>query len=67
MPSATIKQCSPMCTPSIIRPTRSSASSDAVCHVASCAAVFATKRRLTALLLVPRLRIVAGTGSKLRA
>lgn len=25
------------------------------------------ERRLTALLLVPRLRIVAGTGSKLRA
>jgi hypothetical protein len=32
-----------------------------------CAAVFVTKRRLTALLLVPRLRIVAGTGSRLRA
>jgi hypothetical protein len=27
----------------------------------------ATKRRLTALLLVPRLRIVAGTGFRLRA
>ncbi|HKS94601.1 MAG TPA: hypothetical protein VJV74_00550 [Terriglobia bacterium] len=36
-------------------------------HAASCAAVFVTNRRLTALLLVPRLRIVAGTGSRLRA
>ena len=64
IPSATMRQCSPKCTPSIKSPTRSSASSDAVCHAASCAAVFATNRRLTALLLVPRLRIVAGTGSR---
>jgi hypothetical protein len=56
-----------MWTPSIRSPTRSSLSSEAVCHAANCAVVFATKRRLTALLLVPRLRIVAGTGSRLRA
>jgi hypothetical protein len=36
-------------------------------QASSCAVVFATNRRLTALLLVPRLRIVAGTGSRLRA
>ena len=47
--------------------TRSRASNGALCHVASCAAVFATKRRLTALLLVPRLSISGPSGSKLRA
>jgi hypothetical protein len=56
-----------MWTPSMSRPTRSSASRAAVCHAANCAAVVATTRRLTALLLVPRLVTVAGTGSKLRA
>ena len=43
------------------RPTRSSASSEAVCHAASCAVVRATKRRLTALLLVLRL-VTVGCG-----
>ena len=47
-------QCSPMWTPSISSATRSSASSAVDRQAASCAAVFATKRRLTALLLVPR-------------
>ena len=53
IPSATIRQCSPMCTPSISSATRSRPSREAVCHAASCAVVFATKRRLTLLLLVP--------------
>lgn len=65
IPSATIRQCSPMGTPSISSPMSASASSEAVCHAARCAAVLATKRRLT--LLVPRLRIVTRTGSRLRA
>lgn len=56
-----------ICMPSSSKPTRSSASSAAVCHAASWAAVLATRRRLTALLPVPRLRIGAGTGSKLQA
>ena len=47
-------QCSPMWTPSTSSATRSSASSAVDRQAASCAAVFATKRRLTALLLVPR-------------
>lgn len=37
------------------------------CQARSCAVVFATKRRLTLLLLVPRLTTSAGTGSRLRA
>ena len=49
------------------QPTRSSPSREAVCHAVNGAAVFATNRRLTALLLVPRLFMVGGTGSKLRA
>ena len=55
IPSATITQCSPMCTPSISSATRSRASRGAVCHACNCAVVRATKRRLTLLLLVPRL------------
>ena len=50
-------QCSPMWTPSISSATRSSASSAVDRQAASCAAVFATNRRLTALLLVPRVAI----------
>jgi hypothetical protein len=48
------------------RPTRSSASSEAVCHAVNCAAVFATKRQLTALSLVPRLVARTAPGSALR-
>ena len=59
-------QCSPIWTPSISSATRSSASSAVDRQAASCAAVFATNRRLTALLLVPRLTIGAGNGSRLR-
>jgi hypothetical protein len=36
-------------------------------QASSCAAVFATNRRLTALLLAPRVAIVDGSGSRLRA
>lgn len=45
------------------RATRSSDSSEAVV----CAAVFATNRRLTVLLLIPRVRTSTGSGSRLRA
>ena len=59
-------QCSPMWTPSTSSATRSSASSAVDRQAASCAAVFATNRRLTALLLVPRLAPRRRTGSRLR-
>jgi hypothetical protein len=49
MPSATTIQCSPMWTPSIRSATRSNASSAVERQAASCADVFATNRRLTAL------------------
>ncbi len=45
----------------------SRSSSGGACHVSSWALVLATNRRLTALLLVPRLGTAAGSGSKLRA
>jgi hypothetical protein len=48
------------------RDQRSSTLSDALCQAATCAPVFATSRRLRLLLLVPRLRIPAGSGSRLR-
>ena len=51
--------------PSISIATRSSASSAVERQAASCAAVFATNRRLTALLLVPRTQTSAPVGSKL--
>jgi hypothetical protein len=44
-----------MCTPSRINPTKSSSSKGIDRQASSCAAVFATNRRLTLLLLVPRL------------
>ena len=67
MPRATTIQCPPTCTPSISSPTRSSASSGVARHASSCAWVCATKRRLTALLLVPRMVTSAPSGSRLRA
>jgi hypothetical protein len=67
IPSATIKQCSPTWTPSRMRPTSSRLSSGCDCQASNCARVLATNRRLTALLLVPRVTTGAGTGSKLRA
>jgi hypothetical protein len=36
-------------------------------QASSCAAVFATNRRLTALVLVPRASIVVGSAPRLRA
>ena len=66
MPSATTMQCSPMWRPSINSATRLNASSAVDRQAASCAAVFRTNRRLTALLLVPRTRTSSPTGSKLR-
>ena len=59
-------QCSPMWRPSISSATRLIASSAVDRQAASCAAVSRTNRRLTALLLVPRTRTAAPTGSKLR-
>ena len=56
-----------MCTPSRSNATRSRSSSGADCHVRSCTVVFATTRRLTLLLLVPRPTTPAGRGSRLRA
>ena len=56
-----------MCTPSSSNATRSRPSSGADCHARNCAVVFATNRRLTLLLLVPRLTTPAGSGSRLRA
>jgi hypothetical protein len=47
--------------------TRSRASRAVDRQVASYAAHFATNRRLTALLLVPREAMVDGSGSRLRA
>ena len=67
MPRATTIQCPPTCTPSISSPTRSSASSGVARHASSCAWVCATTRRLTALLLVPRVVTSAPSGSRLRA
>ena len=67
MPRATTIQCPPTCTPSISSPTRSSASSGVARHASSCAWVCATKRRLTALLLVPPVVTSAPSGSRLRA
>ena len=67
IPSATTRQCSPMCTPSRMSATSSRPSSGATCHARSCAVVLVTNRRLTLLLLVPRLTTPAGTGSRLRA
>ena len=67
MPSATTIQCPPTWTPSISSPARSSASNGVARHASSCAWVCATKRRLTALLLVPRVVMFAPSGSRLRA
>jgi hypothetical protein len=47
--------------------TRSHASRVVARQAASWAAVLATNRRLTALLLAPRVTIVDGSGSRLRA
>ena len=56
-----------MCTPSRISATSSRPSSGADCQARSCTVVLATNRRLTLLLLVPRLTTSAGPGSRLRA
>jgi len=53
-------QCSPMWTPSISSATRSSASRAVDRQVLSCAAVFATNRRLTALLRSDRVTALRG-------
>jgi hypothetical protein len=58
---------SPTYTPSIISTTRSIALRSRPSHSAICFSVAATKRRLTALRLVPRVTSSSGTGSSDRA
>jgi hypothetical protein len=65
-PSATIRQCSLTCTSSSWIPARSSGQTGADCH-ASSRAWLGDEVRLTPLLLVPRLPMVEGIGSKLCA
>ena len=60
-------QCPPTCTPSINNAARSRSSSDVARQASNCAWVCVTKRRLTALLLVPRARTSAPSGSRLRS
>ena len=67
MPRATTMQWLPTCTPSISSPTRSRSSSGVTRQASNCAWVCATNRRLTALLLVPRVRTSAPSGSRLRS
>ena len=67
MPSAQSTTCSRKQMPSIITATRFSSRRSLAIHSSSCSCVAATKRRLTALRLVPRVVTPSATGSSDRA